>query len=927
MLSENKLIELIHAVGKLKWDIIGLCEVRRGEETIEEYEDFILYHTAATKGRNGVGFIIRKYLKVNIQSFKSYTDRIATLEVKLPKGTSWTIIQAYAPTESTNDEEMDVFYNALEGALELASNKNVLVMGDFNAQIGKIKQGEERVFGRYSHGKRSAHGQKLIRFALENNLKFTNSMFKIKPHKKWTWRSPDGKTLNEIDYIMTNKASSVKDFDIINTLNFDTDHRMIRCKLDSQRLRKIMTQENKNYTRNLAKVTREDGKIWENKFMDSVSKSTEVQSQYDNFLLEMDSFIKEIPKTKKEKRNLLTTETLQLLEERNQLYKMKRTRDVKWKITELSKKINRSISNQIKKKRQETFESFIEKAGAVKKAYKALINKKEWTANLKNKTGTSLIRRPDILEEATNFYTELYASNDISPTHSELSKNTFINSDPEPVILLSEIRHAIDTQKNDKTPGEDNVTNELLKSLSETLQRPLQRLFNTILNTGETPSQWSKSTIILLHKKGDKSDLGNYRPISLMSNIYKIFSKIILNRLTKTLDEHQPREQAGFRKSYSTTDHIQVITQIVEKANEYNKMVYMCFIDYAKAFDSLVHSAIWRALAKQGVNEKYIQLIQNIYSKCCAKIKLEKEGKEFPIRRGVRQGDPLSPKIFCAVLESIFQNLNWSGKGLNIDGEMLSHLRFADDIIIISDDPTELECMVNELAKESEKVGLAINSSKTKIITNGPKQDIVVGGEKIEYVNKFVYLGQSISFDNNVENEVQRRIALAWKKYWSFREIMKNKQVNIRVKKKLYDSAILPCLTYGSQTWSLKIEEEEELRICQRKMERSMLGIRIKDKIRNKKIRKITKLADVVKRIRQLKWKWAGHVCRMENSRWTKKVIEWIPRDGRRSRGRPRKRWQDIFAQRCGQDWMRKARNRHLWKELGEAYAEEATTT
>ncbi|KAL0821652.1 hypothetical protein ABMA28_005093 [Loxostege sticticalis] len=249
--------------------------------------------------------------------------------------------------------------------------------------------------------------------------------------------------------------------------------------------------------------------------------------------------------------------------------------------------------------------------------------------------------------------------------------------------------------------------------------------------------------------------------------------------------------------------------------------------------------------------------------------------------------------------------------GLNIDGEMLSHLRFADDIIIISDDPTELECMVNELAKESEKVGLAINSSKTKIITNGPKQDIVVGGEKIEYVNKFVYLGQSISFDNNVENEVQRRIALAWKKYWSFREIMKNKQVNIRVKKKLYDSAILPCLTYGSQT----------------KMERSMLGIRIKDKIRNKKIRKITKLADVVKRIRQLKWKWAGHVCRMENSRWTKKVIEWIPRDGRRSRGRPKKRWQDIFAQRCGQDWMRKARNRHLWKELGEAYAEEATTT
>ncbi|CAH2245297.1 jg15679 [Pararge aegeria aegeria] len=108
-------------------------------------------------------------------------------------------------------------------------------------------------------------------------------------------------------------------------------------------------------------------------------------------------------------------------------------------------------------------------------------------------------------------------------------------------------------------------------------------------------------------------------------------------------------------------------------------------------------------------------------------------------------------------------------------------------------------------------------------------------------------------------------------------------------------------------------------------MERSMLGLRVKDRVNNKKIRKKTKLVDVTKRIRILKWNWAGHVCRLQPERWTNKVIEWVPRNETRKRGRPRKRWRDIFHQWCGPDWMRKARDRKLWRDLGEAYAVEAT--
>ena len=188
-------------------------------------------------------------------------------------------------------------------------------------------------------------------------------------------------------------------------------------------------------------------------------------------------------------------------------------------------------------------------------------------------------------------------------------------------------------------------------------------------------------------------------------------------------------------------------------------------------------------------------------------------------------------------------------------------------------------------------------------------------------------MGQSISFEDQTEKEINRRIAIAWKKYWNLKEIMKNRNISMKIKSKLFETVILPCLTYGCQTWSLRKKDENKLAIHQRKMERSMLGIRLSDKIKNETIRKETRVTDVLEKIRNLKWRWAGHVCRMSDDRWTYKIMQWMPRAGQRSRGRPKKRWEDIFKERCGPDWRRQARERERWRKQGEAYAKEATLT
>ena len=134
---------------------------------------------------------------------------------------------------------------------------------------------------------------------------------------------------------------------------------------------------------------------------------------------------------------------------------------------------------------------------------------------------------------------------------------------------------------------------------------------------------------------------------------------------------------------------------------------------------------------------------------------LHKESEKINIKRGVRQGDTITPKLFTSTLESIFRRLNWENKGLKIDEEYLNHLRFADDIFLCTETPQELEIMLHELCEESNLSGLRVNISKTKIKVedNSP---IYVNNTHVE---SYVYLGQRFSLrDKNQDKEILRRI-------------------------------------------------------------------------------------------------------------------------------------------------------------------------
>ena len=199
--------------------------------------------------------------------------------------------------------------------------------------------------------------------------------------------------------------------------------------------------------------------------------------------------------------------------------------------------------------------------------------------------------------------------------------------------------------------------------------------------------------------------------------------KILQARLQQYVNHELPDVQAGFRKGRGTRDQLANICWIMEKAREFQKNIYFCFIDYAKAFDCVDLNKLWTILKEMGIPDHLICLLSNLYAGQEATVRTGHGTTDWlQIGKGVCQGCILSPCLFNLYAEYIMRNagLEETQAGTKVARRNINNLRYADDTTLMAESEEELKSLLIKVKEESEKVGLKLNIQKTKIMASSP---------------------------------------------------------------------------------------------------------------------------------------------------------------------------------------------------------------
>ena len=600
LFQSGKFANLCQEFDTMKVDIMGVAETRwNGSGKITENGKTMIY-SGGEENCYGVGIVMSSKVTKSMIGYWPISNRVILVKLQ-GHPVNINIIQVYAPTTDHPDEEIEVFYEEITTAKKYAKSGEVMIiMGDFNAKLGK--ESHKPITGGYGLGEINERGMRLIEFCKETKMVVTNTFFKHHPKLLYTWKSPGDIHRNQIDYILINERfkNSIKNTKTYPGADINSDHNPLVMKM-KLRLKSIkLTPKKENHEMNMLKVLDYNERY-----------NIEVRNNYNQLVVEEQSqepseekewdIIKKcmnkalttvIPiKKKKKQANWMNNEILQLMKDRKSLKnrpqaynekdkeiraKCKQAKETFWntKCEEIERLEREHKSREMHKKIKETTESKTYNIGGC----------------IKDKEGNILFEEEEIEKRWMEYIEELY-SDERCETPPQIDE-----TDEGEDILLDEIKSAVKDLKNGKAPGLDNITSEMLKALNEDNIKIIHRFCNTIYKNGQIPGNLGDSIFITIPKKPKAKLCTEYRTISLMSHILKIILRVILKRCYNTIDWEIDEFQSGFRKGMGTREGIFNMKIIAEKYIDVNKDIYVCLIDYQKAFDRVNHEKLIECL-------------------------------------------------------------------------------------------------------------------------------------------------------------------------------------------------------------------------------------------------------------------------------------------------------------------------------------------
>ena len=926
---------------RYRCDILGLSEVRwTGAGEVNGCE--MIWSGDETEHQRGVGFLLNSRARMALLGYKPVNARMIVARFS-GQPFNISVIQVYAPTTDSTEEEIEQFYENLDDCLKQIPKKDVrVIMGDWNAKIGKDNTGWERVMLKNGYGDRNERGERLLEFALRQDLLICNTKFQQKDCRKWTWKSPDGRTTNMIDLILIDKrwSTSVRLCRSFQGADIASDHSLVLCnvKLKLKWLpRRIYVKR-----RNLEILKNEEK---------SAEYATEIENRIASEMLEgmkvnqktqiLNKIVKQVvemlvPETEKKKNNWISEVTLKLAKEK---------REVRLQTKECANMVTRykELCKQVKKSARKDKQDWMDKqcsemekyAGQyrIREVYKMVKNiTRKWQPRqsaIKDREGKILMEREKVRERWTEYCRELYEDKEKTDgqVHEFVQELKEISPpqriDEKEDILEAEVERAIEQLKNNKSPGLDGITSEMIKAGGHKLMKEIHGICNQIWRGESTPEEWIQSVLVTIPKKGDLTDCRNYRTIALMSHVGKIFMMILLERLKAQTEEHLADEQAGFRKDRNTVQQILLLRLIAEKAKRKGREVYNCFIDFEKAFDSVYKDVMWATLQSYGIGKRLIEILKDIGDRSRMAVRVGQDiGEWFEMSVGTKQGDPISPNLFITLLERVMDKVRDSESGISVGGMWINNLRFADDIDLIDEEQERLQKNTQVLQKEGNKAGLKINMKKTKTMVFGKKEidkKLEVMNQAIENVEEFVYLGSLITWDNDCSKDIRTRIAKGKGMMENFKTLWRNKNISFTTKLNVLKTCVFSTMLYGCETWTYRKADKDRILAFEMYCYRRMLGIRWMQKISNEEVRRRLDVKEnLMQVIMKRKLGLFGHVCRMDNSRKIKSVMFGMM-NGTTRRGRPSREWLNDIEDWCGKDLHSlslEAQDRVRWRSM-----------
>jgi len=495
-----------------------------------------------------------------------------------------------------------------------------------------------------------------------------------------------------------------------------------------------------------------------------------------------------------------------------------------------------------------------------------------------------------------------------------------------------EVHTAIRKLKNGKAPGLCGITAEMLKASGDLGILWLTSVIKQVWQTGVIPPDWRNGIILPICKgKGSPKDCKNYRGISLLSTPGKVFAIVLLNKVRGQLLAHRRVQQSGFTPGRSTTDRIFTLNTIIQSRKEFQKPLWIAFVDLKAAFDSVDRMTLWKLLRSLSLHSRVVDLMEGLYTDTFSCVNVDDVMSDwFAVGSGVRQGCRIAPDLFLGPMDHMMEHTVHRGMtGVTLEKEVFTDLDFVDDVSMLSEMMQVLVLALTVMQKKASTFGLRINWSKTKILqvpSSSSSSTVQVADGHVEVVRAFVYLECLIDSSGGSRGEVLHQIGIARSCMNMLDKRIWKSSIRLETKLHLYQTYIVPVLMYGCETWATTKYLLSRLDAFDTWALRKISRIPYTCHVSNAEVRKTTGCSPLSHLVTNRRLRLFSHIARSspreDHHRALAVCIRQLPPDWKRPAGRPSHTWPHAIETDLGPlnfglvtAW-RKATTRDEWRHI-----------